>query len=472
MCRPGTGDTAHNGITGVSRLFPHFFGVMESPSPFDGIPSEIIRMIHHHLHTGSALSTGALVSRRWKEALWTDDGLWAEAFEYDFGLDTAFIIEKKLGSTGYWRQKYARRFSVLKKIQSEREFRRNELLNIRRAGLRRDFRKAQLAMTFYGVPCPLQSSPPSSCHHCFIVPLAVYVAFPAFVTLVILKAETALGWSLHAVFAPLDAVLAICFAALLPLAIEVPSRCIETLVGLLLLPATLHWAAARGDGQLLGRWWATPLIVPGGLNWMYIFTPAMAFCLWVYLRLMRYLSTLGGRWVGRLDAYLTAHVPLEVGACLGLLGARLQWGGPWFLYTYTLAPLFVIPLSLVVSACRAPRHRLRRILQLSLHCLPVSAALVMLCLRLDLGLVHTAFLTIPLAFGSARPPPCRPLHHLPVAVLVFFGAWTLFSRGRKPGTFQMGPPEFREVEAALEKKYGRLIYPPRSPDLIYSPTGG
>ncbi|KAJ4457167.1 hypothetical protein PAPYR_7467 [Paratrimastix pyriformis] len=242
-------------------------------------------------------------------------------------------------------------------------------------------------------------------------PLFTWVALPGLLALVVLRAEGAIGWSLHAVLAPADFLFLCGLAFFGFFALTDPSRTAQWVLGLItaifpVAAGTLHWAAARADwiaasGAMQGG------ATPGGLNWMYIFAPGMALALALAAMSLCFLSSSGEAFV---VGGLGIGAPLVGLAFLGLLGYKLQWGGPGFLYTYAFIPLWVATLGVeafLVKFVRPSRRPLR--FALRTVCVPVAlaATVALVAVRLDWGLPHLAYLAIPTALWSARPEAPR-----------------------------------------------------------------
>ncbi|KAJ4458572.1 hypothetical protein PAPYR_5776 [Paratrimastix pyriformis] len=100
------------------------------------LPDEVVQLIFHHLHSGSALVAGSLTSRKFRDALWSSDPLWREAFDHEFGSEARDAVllhgtTRKMQTTQLrsqaqiiddmvWRQKYADHKAFLKEVDQDR----------------------------------------------------------------------------------------------------------------------------------------------------------------------------------------------------------------------------------------------------------------------------------------------------------------------------------------------------------------
>ncbi|KAJ4459248.1 hypothetical protein PAPYR_4782 [Paratrimastix pyriformis] len=149
-------------------------------------------------------------------------------------------------------------------------------------------------------------------------------------------------------------------------------------------------------------------------------------------------------------------VPLLAGTFLGLLGYKLQWGGPGFSFAYVFIPLWLFALGIevalvVVSSPCYDCSAMAIFVGWSL-CLPgsISVTLVLITLRLDMGSVHTAFIVIPTLFWW-----------LPLLVATVAGARQWFSQLRSAIQVSRTPPsqlltdsDLSQIECDLQAFYG------------------
>ncbi|KAJ4460913.1 hypothetical protein PAPYR_2758 [Paratrimastix pyriformis] len=430
--------------------------ISEGPS-LDALPADVLQIVYHHLHNGVALSRACLVSRRLKEALWDNDHLWHEAFEGDWGRLAANAVElygtaqKTADGTPKptqpsqvlnWRSLYAAHHSFVGRVNQERERKSAARLAAKRAEyesearrLRTQRQERQQMVTF------------KRCS-----PLLSFVILPALLVLLILRAEAVIMWSFHIVFIPADFLFLFgrWFFGLFTLQCHSRARPFITSCGVACLAAipTLHWAAARGDWIAAHGNLMRSADTPGGLNWMGIFAPMLACCI-AYSVLISVPIFYRPRSIDlSLVMFLLSGLPLI--AFLVLLGYKLQWGGPGFLYTYAFIPLFLYPIGLQIGLISALKSDRRMI---ALPCLvavmPLAATLILIVLRLD-WTVHTAFIAIPTAFWL-----------LPLMVLTIYLACDPANRAGfpTPRTCRtLSRAESSVIEEQLSAAFGPHIY--------------
>ncbi|KAJ4459246.1 hypothetical protein PAPYR_4780 [Paratrimastix pyriformis] len=200
--------------------------------------------------------------------LWDGNDLWQQAYEEDFGDVAAQLVEvdgPQSSAKIPWRKKYQEHIDFLHSVHRERKRLFCERLKTARrvSGPSRDDYFNWVAWT---VMSPLMTS----------------VAIPLFLLFLILRAESAVTWSLHVIFAPADYMLfcGLCLFGKLALQFDdVPAlgRLLYWLITAIFPVgiATLHWAAARID------WIAASggAEIPTGFHWLYIFAPGMALAL-------------------------------------------------------------------------------------------------------------------------------------------------------------------------------------------------
>ncbi|KAJ4460912.1 hypothetical protein PAPYR_2757 [Paratrimastix pyriformis] len=477
--------------------------ISEGPS-LDALPADVLQIVYHHLHNGVALSRACLVSRRLKEALWDNDHLWHEAFEGDWGRLAANAVElygtaqKTADGTPKptqpsqvlnWRSLYAAHHSFVGRVNQERERKSAARLAAKRAEYESEARQLrtqrqgrQLMATF------------KRCS-----PLLSFVILPALLVLLILRAEAVIMWSFHIVFIPADFLFLFgcwffalftrdCNSRARPFIISCSMACLAAI-------PTLHWAAARGDwiaahGNRPSTYPGSPtqaapshppttppaqsLIHPGnirwvsdalgghprGLNWMGIFAPMLACCIAYSVLICKPILHRPQDIDLSLVMFLLSGLPLI--AFLVLLGYKLQWGGPGFLYTYAFIPLFLYPIGLqigLISALKSDRQ------MIALSCLvvvlPFATILILIVLRLD-WTVHTAFIAIPTAFWL-----------LPLMVLTIYLACDTANRASfpTPRTCRtLSRAENSAIEEQLSAAFGPHIYRARDERTLLNRT--
>ncbi|KAJ4460916.1 hypothetical protein PAPYR_2761 [Paratrimastix pyriformis] len=490
----------------------------DGPS-LDSLPTEVLQLIYHHLHNGLALSRACLVSRRLKAALWDNDHLWHEAFECDWGRLATTAVE--LHGTAQkptdgaqnpqvqnWRSLYAAHHSFVGRVHQERERKSAARLVAKRDEYESEARRQRRERI------QRQGRPMYTFKLCS--PLLPLVILPALLVLLILRAEAVITWSFHLVFIPADflslfgcwfLVLLIrkCNSRELPFIISCGVACLAAI-------PTLHWAAARGDWiaahgnrpstgpgnshSILST--ASPASpasflssvmraadTPGGLNWMGIFAPMLACCIayTVFLSLPllhrpRILlhphdclhdchsspSPMPPRELS-LGVFLLSGLPLM--AFLALLGYKLQWGGPGFLYTYAFIPLFLYPIGLQIGLISALKRSCSMIaLTTVVVVMPLTATLILIVLRLD-WTVHTAFIAIPTAFWL-----------LPLVVVTLVTSGSTWSEVRTPevkisvrSLTTLSNSEKSAIEEQLTEAFGPHIYRADDERMLLNSTG-
>ncbi|KAJ4460915.1 hypothetical protein PAPYR_2760 [Paratrimastix pyriformis] len=425
----------------------------DGPS-LDSLPTEVLRLIYHHLHNGVALSRACLVSRRLKAALWDNDHLWHEAFECDWGRLATTAVElhgtaqkHKLTDAQVlkWRSLYAAHHSFVGRVAQERERKSAAWLAAKRAEYESEARRQRRER--------IQRQGRQMYTLKLCSPLLPFVILPALLVLLILRAEAVIMWSFHLVFIPADFLFLFgCwFFGLFTLQCHSRARPFITSCGVACLAAipTLHWAAARGDWIAAHGNLMRSADTPGGLNWMGIFAPMLACCIaysvLISVPIIRRPQDLDLSLV----MFLLSGLPLM--AFLALLGYKLQWGGPGFLYTYAFIPLFLYPIGLQIGLISA----LKRMIALTavVVVMPLAATLILIVLRLD-WTVHTAFIAIPTAFWL-----------LPLIVATLMTSCSTWSEVRAPVVTiaattltTLSNPEKSAIEEKLSEAFGPHIY--------------
>ncbi|KAJ4459243.1 hypothetical protein PAPYR_4776 [Paratrimastix pyriformis] len=406
------------------------------------LPDELLALIYQKLRSVKALAEGSLVSRQFRSALWTNGNtLWQQVYLEDFGARAAQEVESKLPRESVasisWRNKYQDQRELLRLVQCDRKKRVKAMIDQKRP--------------------PRLSKSLQDATYIVLNPLMVFVAIPLFLVFIILRAEGVLGWSLHAIFAPADYILisGLClYGGSALMTQDRQGRFFWCLIGSLFPVgiATLHYAAARGD-WILETGGSNP--APAGLNWMYVFTPAMALILGIFATLINLFCSVSA--VDRAFAFLVGTpVCLLSLAFLVLLGYKLQWGGPGFSSAYVFIPLwlfamglFCVLVTLALVSYGNKRGFWGRLLFWGLS-LPgsVTATLVLAAVRLDGGSVHTAFLAIPTLFWWVP--------------LLYHTSRSAATRLRQPTLVQPLPElssaELNAIENELIATYGEGIY--------------
>ncbi|KAJ4458561.1 hypothetical protein PAPYR_5762 [Paratrimastix pyriformis] len=423
------------------------------------LPDEVVQLIFHHLHSGSALVAGSLTSRKFRDALWSSDPLWQEAFDHEFGseardavlLHGTTRIRTRLKSNQTqtdnigWRQKYAEHNAFLKEVDQDRSRR---IINAEK-------QKSKL----YG---PQPEHWLNLIAWGFLSPIFNFVAIPLLVVLIILRAENIITWSLHAVLAPAD-FLFLCGFCLFGF-FFLSDRCGPFILFCVtaifpVASATVHWAAARADWIVASGGALQSPDTPGGLNWFYIFTPAMVMALMVVGASAKYIYR-GRRTSDFFPTFFIGGLaPLLAVAFLVLLAYKLQWGGPGFLFTYTFIPLWLYPVGIetfFIKYGHVKSHPIRFLLLNLGIPVPIAVTLVLVALRLDWGLVHMGFVAIPTLcwpVASTSTDASFPLiFPVPDPIII-----------HQSGPGSLTEAEQQRIEDALLQAYGPFIHPPPPP---------
>ncbi|KAJ4460919.1 hypothetical protein PAPYR_2765 [Paratrimastix pyriformis] len=261
----------------------NFFGGPTRTDRMEQLPADLLVLIFRDLNTGKALATGSLVSRRMRDVLWTNDTLWHSAFENEFGGTATQAVEthgtarrqpgllpppqpstdppaSPLIVTG-WRQKYTEHKRFLSEVESDRQARFKR---------RKELQRRDIA--------PSAEDRLNFLIWLILSPIFFYIALPLLLALIILRSENIIQWSLHAVLAPADFLFFCGLGGFFAFTESWGStKMVLTAISCIfpVAVATIHWAAARADWIVATGTMHSP-DTPGGLNWMFIFTPGMA----------------------------------------------------------------------------------------------------------------------------------------------------------------------------------------------------
>ncbi|KAJ4460960.1 putative 60S ribosomal protein L8-3 [Paratrimastix pyriformis] len=354
-------------------------------------PPELVEAVYDSLATGKDLSRGALVCRRWRQVLWSNDPLWRRALVNDFSETAARYWETD--SRVPWRARYADQHLLTTAVRSD--------LDHEIAVLTQERKKRKWSDFFFGG---------------ILLPLVTFLALPTAITFILVRASGEEQWSYHLVFLPLDFMLLVLAGFLWNRnSLGDLERTYLYWSGLsLVLIGVLHWASSRMD-------WAYTRVdaAPGYLNWVAIFLPLILYLVGALAHARRLLNPPG--LAPEFRAVVTLGViflPLCLAATLVLLAIKIQWAidAVGFLYAYTFAPLYFCGLLAVAMILWLQprgwqwREKASYWMLAAVTGLPMLAVLILWNVRLDavpgLGLGYTAF---PLSVWSVGTIRCSKL---------------------------------------------------------------